>query len=72
MIRANFILLRIVPLAAAIAGGLSGCSNERTAQPSAPETVRSVSVIPVQRAVCRTESVSVWIHQLVPDDDLPA
>jgi len=50
MIRANFILLRLVPLAAAIAGGLSGCSKERTAQPSPPETVRSVSVIPVQRA----------------------
>jgi len=50
MIRANSILLRLVPVAAAIAGGLSGCSNEQTAQPSAPETVRSVSVVSVQRA----------------------
>src|SRR6266700_3724825 len=50
MIRANSILLRLVLLAAAIAGGLSGCSDERTAQPPVPETVRSVSVLPVQRS----------------------
>ena len=49
MIRANSILLRLVPLAAAIAGGLSGCSGERTAQPSLPETVRSVPVFQVKR-----------------------
>ena len=48
MIRANPILFRLVPLAAAIAAGLSGCSNERTAQPSPPETVRSVPVFQVQ------------------------
>jgi RND family efflux transporter MFP subunit len=50
MIRANSILFRLVPLAAAIAGVLSGCSNERTARPSLPETVRSVPVVQVQRA----------------------
>ena len=50
MICANTILLRLVPLAAAIAGGLSGCSNERTAQPSVPEIVRNVSVLSVQQA----------------------
>jgi RND family efflux transporter MFP subunit len=49
MIRANSILLRLVPLAAAITSGLGGCSNERTAQPSIPEIVRSVSVLSVQR-----------------------
>ena len=50
MIRANSILLRLVPLAAAMAGGLSGCSSERSAQPSVPETVHSVTVLSVQRA----------------------
>lgn len=50
MIRANFILLRLVPLAAVMAGGFSGCSSKRTAQPPVPETLRRVSVFPVQRA----------------------
>ena len=43
MIRANSILLRLVPLAAVIAGGLSACSNERTAQPPVPEAVRNLA-----------------------------
>ncbi|MGA8541699.1 MAG: efflux RND transporter periplasmic adaptor subunit [Terriglobales bacterium] len=50
MIRANSILLRLVPLAAAIVGGLSGCSNEGTVQPPIAETVHSVSVLAAQRA----------------------
>jgi len=49
MIRANSILLRLVPLATLVAGGLSGCFHERPAQPSVPESVRSVSVLAVQR-----------------------
>ena len=43
-------LLRLVPLAVVITGGLSGCSSQRPAQTPAPETVRSVSVLPAQRA----------------------
>jgi RND family efflux transporter MFP subunit len=50
MIRANSIRLRLVPLAAVIAAGLSGCSSEREPAPTAPETVRNISVLPVQRA----------------------
>jgi RND family efflux transporter MFP subunit len=50
MIRANSILLRVVSLVAAIAGGLSGCSDERTAQPLVPEISRGVSVLSIQRA----------------------
>ena len=33
-----------------LAGGLSGCSSERQPTPPAPETVRNVPVLPVQRA----------------------
>ena len=52
MIHRNSILLRLVLLAAvaAMTFGLSGCSSEPTAKPPLPETVRSVGVIPVQRA----------------------
>ena len=50
MTRSHSILPRLIPLALALAGGLSGCSSERTATPPAPETVRNVSVLPVQRA----------------------
>jgi RND family efflux transporter MFP subunit len=50
MIRANSTLLRLLPLAAVMATGLSGCSSEKTVQSQGPETVRSVSVLPVQRA----------------------
>ena len=50
MIHGNSIFSRLVPLAVVIAGGLSGCSSQRPAQTPAPETVRSVSVLPVQRA----------------------
>lgn len=50
MIRANSVLLRLVSLAAVMAGGLTGCSRERTAQLLAPETGQSFSVLPVQRA----------------------
>ncbi len=40
----------LLSLAVALAGGLSGCSSERAATPPAPETVRNVSVLAVQRA----------------------
>jgi RND family efflux transporter MFP subunit len=50
MTRTNSILSRLVPLAVVLAGGLSGCSSERPATPPAPETVRHVSVLSVQRA----------------------
>jgi RND family efflux transporter MFP subunit len=50
MIHGNSILLRLVPLAVVITGGLSGCSSQRPAQTPAPETVSSVPVLPVQRA----------------------
>lgn len=53
MTRTNSILLRLIPLAVVLAGGLSGCSSERPATPPAPETVRNVSVLPVQRADVR-------------------
>ena len=44
------ILLRLVPVAAVIAGGLSGCSSEPPPAAAAPEVVHNVSVLPVQRA----------------------
>jgi RND family efflux transporter MFP subunit len=50
MIDENSVLSRFVPLAVLVAAGLSGCSTERPAQPAAAETVRNVSVLPVQRA----------------------
>jgi RND family efflux transporter MFP subunit len=52
MIRANSILLRLVPLAvvAVTAGGLSACSSERNVQLPVLETVHSIPVLPVQRA----------------------
>jgi RND family efflux transporter MFP subunit len=50
MIRTSSIHLLLIPLVVVMAGGLSGCSTERQAPPSAPETVRNVSVLPVQRA----------------------
>jgi RND family efflux transporter MFP subunit len=52
MIRANSILLRLVPLAAVAvtAGGLSACSSERNVQLPVLETVHSIPVLPVQRA----------------------
>ena len=37
-------------LSAMVAFGSVGCSNERQQTPTAPETVRNVSVLPVQRA----------------------
>jgi RND family efflux transporter MFP subunit len=52
MTRSRSILPRLLPLAVVLALGLSGCSssNERATTPPAPETVRNVSVLPVQRA----------------------
>ena len=50
MIRANSNLLPLVSVALFVGAGLSGCSHERAAQPSLPETVRSISVLPAQRA----------------------
>lgn len=50
MTRTNSILSRVIPLAVALAGGLSGCSSERQPTPLGPETVRNVSVLLVQRA----------------------
>ena len=50
MTRSHSILSRLIPLAVALAGGLTGCSSERAVTPPAPETVRNVSVLPVQRA----------------------
>ena len=44
------ILLRLVPLAAVLAGGLGGCSSEPQPAAAAPEVVHNVSVLPVQRA----------------------
>ena len=43
-------LSRLIPLVAVLAGGLSGCSSERQPTPPAPETVRNVPVLSVQRA----------------------
>ena len=50
MIRGNSFLSNLLPVAVVIAAGLSGCSREREAAPATPETVRNVSVFPVQRA----------------------
>jgi RND family efflux transporter MFP subunit len=50
MTRSNWILSTLIPLSVALVGGLSGCSGERQAEPPAPETVRNISVLPVQRA----------------------
>jgi len=48
MTRSDFILSRFIPLAVFLAG-LSGCASERQPTPTAPETVRNVSVLSVQR-----------------------
>jgi RND family efflux transporter MFP subunit len=50
MTRTNSILLSLIPVAAVLAGGLSGCSSERPAVPTAPATIRDVLVLPVERA----------------------
>jgi len=50
MTRTNSILSRLIPLAVALSTGLSGCSSEPQPATPAPETVRNVSVLPVQRA----------------------
>jgi RND family efflux transporter MFP subunit len=50
MTRTNSILSSLIPLAAVLAGGLSGCSSERPAVPTAPETIRNVPVLPVERS----------------------
>jgi RND family efflux transporter MFP subunit len=50
MTRTNFLLSVSLPLAAAVAGLFSGCSSGRSATPPAPETVRNVSVLTVERA----------------------
>jgi len=44
------ILLRLVPVAVVLAGGLSGCSSQPQPAAAAPEVVHNVSVLPVQRA----------------------
>ncbi len=44
------ILSRLVPLAVVLAGGLGGCSSARQPMLPSPETVRNVTVLPVQRA----------------------
>jgi RND family efflux transporter MFP subunit len=50
MIRTKSILLRFIPLAVVLAGGLSGCSSEPPVTPATPETVRNIPVSAVQRA----------------------
>ena len=50
MTRTNSIFSRFIPLAVVLASGLSGCSNERRPTPTAPETIRNVPVLQVQRA----------------------
>ena len=50
MIRTNSNFLSLVALAVFVAAGFSGCSRDRPAHPAVAETVRSVSVLPVQRA----------------------
>lgn len=49
MNRMNSILLRLFPVAVAMAGAV-GCSSERQATAPMPETVHNVSVLTVQRA----------------------
>jgi RND family efflux transporter MFP subunit len=49
MIRPNSIFPSLIPLAVVLAGGLGGCSSDRQPTPPAPETVRNVSVLSVQR-----------------------
>jgi len=44
------ILLRLVPVAVVLAGGLSGCSSQPQPAAAAPEVVHNVSVLLVQRA----------------------
>jgi len=50
MTRTNSFLSILLPLVVALASGLSGCSSDRPAAAPAPETVRNISVLPVQRA----------------------
>ena len=50
MIHANSFPLRLIPLAVALAGGLSGCSSERQPTTPAPQTMRNVPVLAVERA----------------------
>jgi len=50
MIRNYSILSRLIPLTVVLAGGLSGCSSDRQPTPTAPETIRNLSVLAVQRA----------------------
>jgi RND family efflux transporter MFP subunit len=50
MTRTGTILSRLIPLAMVLAGGLGGCSSERQQILPAPENVRNVSVLSVQRA----------------------
>ncbi len=39
-----------LPVAVILAGGLSACSSDQPSKPAAPETVRNISVLVVQRA----------------------
>jgi len=49
MIRTNSVFSPLLSLAVVIAGGLSSCSSEQQSTPSVAETVRSVSLFPVER-----------------------
>jgi RND family efflux transporter MFP subunit len=50
MIRNYSILSRLIPLTVVLASGLSGCSSDRQPTPTAPATIRNLSVLAVQRA----------------------
>ncbi len=53
MIRINSILSGLISMALVLASGLSGCSSERQPAPPAPEIMRSIAVLPAQRADVR-------------------
>jgi RND family efflux transporter MFP subunit len=45
----NHAITTVIVLIAVLSGGLSGCSNEHRAEPTAPETLTNVSVIVAQK-----------------------
>jgi RND family efflux transporter MFP subunit len=53
----NHAITTVIVLIAVLSGGLSGCSNEHRAEPTAPETLTNVSVIVAQK-----KTVPDWLE----------